>query len=68
MVSSNLLCHYFDANYPLAISRLLISFFTFHTAIFLSAIDSEDMIMPGIKDEARNKDAEVNGRRGKGDA
>jgi hypothetical protein len=26
--------------YPLAISRLLMSFLTFHTAIFLSAIDS----------------------------
>lgn len=27
-------------DYPLAISRLLMSFLTFHTAIFLSAIDS----------------------------
>jgi len=27
--------------YPLAISRLFMSFFTFHTAIFLSARDSE---------------------------
>ena len=26
--------------YPLAISRLLMSFLTFHTAMFLSAIDS----------------------------
>ena len=34
-----------ELTYPLAISRLLISFFTFHTAMFLSAIDSEDMML-----------------------
>jgi hypothetical protein len=33
-----------ESQYPRAISRLLMSFFTFHTAIFLSATDSELML------------------------
>jgi hypothetical protein len=34
-----------ELKYPLAISRLFMSFFTFHTAIFLSATESALMIV-----------------------